>query len=89
MKERLAVVHPEFIEDLSHWVSADRPIALRLLALILDTVRDPFRGRGQPEPLRHDLAGFWSRRLTLEHRVVYAVTEEHVEFIQARYHYEK
>jgi toxin YoeB len=86
---RLAIFHPEFLEDLKYWVSTDRRTALRLLAIVDETMRDPFSGRGQPEPLKHDLAGFWSRRLTLEHRIVYAVTGEFVEFTQARYHYEK
>jgi toxin YoeB len=89
VKERLPLVHPEFIEDLKHWVETDRRNALRLLALAEEAVRNPFHGRGQPEALRHDLAGFWSRRLTLEHRLGYAVTKERVEFVQGRYHYEK
>lgn len=54
-----------------------------------ETVRDPFSGIGKPEPLRHGLAGHWSRRLTEEHRILYAVSEKQVEFLSARYHYQK
>jgi len=50
-------------------------------------MRDPFVGIGKPEPLKHRLAGVWSRRLTLEHRIVYLVTNNQVDFLQARYHY--
>jgi toxin YoeB len=50
-------------------------------------LRDPFEGVGKPEPLRHALASCWSRRITQEHRLVYRVTEERIDFLQARYHY--
>jgi toxin YoeB len=52
-----------------------------------EVLRDPFSGTGKPEPLKHKLSGAWSRRLTKEHRLVYAVTEETVIFLQARFHY--
>ena len=73
--------------DLTFWVESDRKVALRLLELVEATRRDPFQGIGKPEPLRHDLAGCWARRLTSEHRMVYRVTDTRVEFLQARYHY--
>ena len=87
---RAAVFHPEFREDLRHWVETDRKIALRALTLIEDVedvLRDPFTGIGKPEPLRHLGAGVWSRRLTQEHRVVYLVRQDRIDFLQARYHY--
>jgi toxin YoeB len=77
---RQAFFHSEFREDLEHWVASDRRTALRIL-------RDPFRGLGKPELLRHLGDGVWSRRLTQEHRVVYRVAHDRVDFIQARYHY--
>jgi len=55
-------------EDYCHWVEADPDIVVRIHELIKDIGRDPFKGLGKPEPLRHDLAGFWSRRITGEHR---------------------
>ena len=85
--ERLAVFQREFIEDLRFWVDKDRRIAIRAFDLIEAVMRDPFVGIGKPEPLKHRLAGVWSRRLTLEHRVVYLVTDNQVDFLQARYHY--
>ncbi len=87
MGERQAVFSTHFLDDLSHWVRTDRKTALRLLRIVGDSLRDPFHGVGKPEPLRGELSGFWSRRLTQEHRVVYEVEEGVVRFLQARYHY--
>jgi toxin YoeB len=86
-KERVAAFHPEFIEDLRYWVETDRKVALRAFDLIEAVMREPFIGIGKPEPLKYLLAGAWSRRLTQEHRIVYLVGEERVDFLQARYHY--
>ena len=83
----LAVFHPEFLDDLRFWVRNDRRTALRALDIVEATLRDPFTGIGKPEPLKYQLAGAWSRRLTQEHRVVYLVGEGSVDFLQARYHY--
>ena len=74
-------------EDLAYWVSHDRKIAKRIVRLINDIERHPFEGLGKPEPLKHDLSGFWSRRITDEHRLVYAVEEGQLLIAQARYHY--
>ena len=84
---RLAVFHPEFLDDLRFWVKNDRRTALRALDIFEATLRDPFIGTGKPEPLKYQLAGAWSRRLTQEHRIVYLVSERSVDFLQARYHY--
>jgi len=86
-KRRVAVFHPEFLQDLRFWVKNERKVALRVLDLVEAALRDPFTGTGKPEPLKHVLAGAWSRRLTEEHRVVYFVAEDRIEFLQARYHY--
>ena len=85
--ERLAVFEPEFRSDLRYWVKTERSTALRILDLVEAVIRDPFQGIGKPEPLRHVLAGAWSRRITQEHRLVYRVTDERIHFLQARYHY--
>ena len=77
----------EFRDDLRWWVETDRKIALRALTLIEAVLRDPFQGIGRPEPLRYLAPGVWSRRLTQEHRLVYLVLGDRVEFLQARYHY--
>lgn len=85
---RAAVFQPQFREDLRWWVETDRKTALRVLALVEDVMRDPFDGVGKPEPLKHVLAGAWSRRVTQEHRLVYMVQQDRVDFLQCRYHYE-
>lgn len=84
---RDAIFQPEFREDLKYWVKTDRKIALRVFELIEAVMRDPFKGIGKPEPLRYLAPGTWSRRITLEHRIVYLVTNDRVDFLQARYHY--
>ena len=86
-KKRDAVFQPEFIEDLRYWVQTDSPTALRVFSLVEAVIRDPFRGIGKPEPLKHLAPGVWSRRLTHEHRVVYLVRDDRIDFLQARYHY--
>jgi toxin YoeB len=86
-KQRLAVFQPEFIEDLRFWVETDRKLALKTLELIDAILRDPFTGIGKPEPLKYLAPGTWSRRLTQEHRIVYLVRDERIDFLQARYHY--
>ena len=85
---RLAVCHPEFLEDLQHWVETDRRTAKRLLDLVGAILKDPFRGIGKPEPLKYLGVDIWSRRIALEHRCVYLVKADRVEFLQGRYHYE-
>ena len=84
---RAAVFQPEFREDLRHWVETDRRVALRVLDLVEAVLRDPFQGIGKPEPLKYLAPGAWSRRLTQEHRLVYLVREDRIDFLQARYHY--
>jgi toxin YoeB len=74
-------------EDFTYWVEHDRKVAKRIILPINEIERDPFQGLGKPEPLKHDLAGFWSRRITDEHRLVYAVEKSQILVAQARYHY--
>ena len=68
-------------------METDRKVALRAFDLIEAIMRDPFTGIGKPEPLKYLSAGTWSRRLTQEHRIVYLVRDDRIDFLQARYHY--
>ena len=84
---RAAVFHAEFREDLRLFVKTERAVAIKILDLVDAVIRDPFQGPGKPEPLRFELAGCWSRRITQEHRMVYRVGDATIDFLQARYHY--
>jgi toxin YoeB len=75
------------LEDLEWWVRTDRKKALRLIRLIMDTQSDPFGGVGKPEPLKHELAGCWSKRIDNEHRLVYQVMDDQIRILACRYHY--
>jgi len=86
-RKRDAVFHPEFLEDLRFWVETDRKTALRAITIIEHILRDPFQGIGKPEPLKYLESGVWSRRLSREHRIVYMVRNDRIDFLQARYHY--
>jgi toxin YoeB len=86
---RVSVFQTEFREDLRFWVQTNQRIALKVLELVEAVMRDPFKGIGKPEPLKHLASGVWSRRITEEHRLVYLVTDDRVDFLQARYHYTK
>ncbi len=73
--------------DYLYWQSTDKKKLKRINELIKATLRDPFNGIGKPESLKHDLKGFWSRRIDSEHRLVYAYKENELEIIACRYHY--
>ena len=75
------------MEDLEHWVRTDRKVALKILRLMKEVRRDPFKGIGKPEPLKHLGPDIWSRRITTQDRLVYRVSDGFVDFLQARYHY--
>lgn len=74
-------------EDDLHWQQRDRKMVERINKLIRETQREPFSGIGKPEPLKHALAGYWSRRITDEHRMVYTVESDALLIAQLRYHY--
>ena len=74
-------------EDYLYWQKADKGIVKRINGLIQDIQRSPFEGIGKPEPLKHALSGFWSRRINDEHRLVYAVEGNVLRIAQPRYHY--
>ena len=73
--------------DYLYWQQTDKKILKRINELIKDIQRTPFEGRGKPEPLKHNLAGFWSRRITEEHRLVYEILDNNVLIAACRYHY--
>ena len=89
VKKREAVFQIEFIEDLRYWVEIDRKLAKRAFDLIEAILRDPFTGIGKPEPLKYLAPGVRSRRLTDEHRIVYFVRRDRIDFLQSRYHYSR
>jgi len=78
---------PAAFEDLAWWIERDRKQALRIIELIQDVQRDPFTGKGKPEPLKHELAGCWSRRIDREHRLVYQLKGDKIRILACRYHY--
>lgn len=85
--ERVNAFDRVFLDDLRYWIQTDRRVALRVLQLVDAVMRAPFSGIGKPEPLRHLPGNVWSRRLTQEHRVVYLVREDRIDFLEACYHY--
>ena len=74
-------------EDYLYWQRTDKKVVRRINKLIKETMREPFEGIGKPEPLKHNLAGYWSRRINEEDRMVYKVTEDALLIAQLRYHY--
>lgn len=79
----------DVFEDLTWWVEHDWRMALRIMKLIREVQRSPYEGTGQPEPLKHELAGCWSRRINQEHRLIYEVIEEEnkIRIMACRFHY--
>ena len=74
-------------EDYLYWQQNDKSILKKINVLIKESMRTPFEGTGKPEALKENLKGFWSRRINLEHRLVYRVEEEAIYILQCRYHY--
>ncbi len=75
-------------EDYLYWQQTDKKILKRINTLIKDIQREPFTGLGKPEALKHQFAGFWSRRITDEHRLVYTFADDELIIVQCRYHYD-
>lgn len=78
---------PSAWEDYLYWQVTDKTMLKKINSIINEIARTPFEGIGKPEPLKHDLAGWWSRRINLEHRLVYSVDKEAIVILQCRYHY--
>ena len=74
-------------EDYLHWQKTDKKILNRINTLVKDIKREPFEGLGKPEPLKHALSGYWSRRINDEHRIIYKVSDDTIYIAQLRYHY--
>ncbi len=79
---------PLALEDLEWSVARDRKVAVRLVKLLREIQRTPFEGTGKSEPLRHELHGLWSRRITQEHRLVYEIPDDAIRIVACRYHYD-
>jgi toxin YoeB len=77
----------EALQDFFAWHNENKQIFKKIFELITDIQRHPFEGIGKPEPLKHQFSGCWSRRLNLEHRLVYRISEERIEIISCRFHY--
>ncbi|MCA1752813.1 MAG: Txe/YoeB family addiction module toxin [Cryomorphaceae bacterium] len=74
-------------DDYLYWQSHDKKVLRKINELLKAIARDPFQGPGSPEPLKHNLSGYWSRRITLEHRLVYRMQGDEVRVLQCRFHY--
>jgi toxin YoeB len=74
-------------EDYVFWTKIDKNVQKRINELIRETLRTPFEGKGKPEPLKGNFSGYWSRRITDEHRLVYKVLDQRIHIIQCRFHY--
>ena len=83
----IAVLDAIFRDDLAYFIKTDRRLALKIMKLVEDVMRDPFEGIGKPERLRHTAVSTWSRRIDQEHRLTYLVEEGRITFLQARFHY--
>lgn len=84
---RRIIFEPEAFEQYSEWPKENRKIFDKISKLIEETARQPFKGSGKPEPLKHSLKGYWSRRITDEHRLIYLVSEDAICIISCKYHY--
>jgi toxin YoeB len=76
-------------EEYTSWLNEDIKMLKRINELITEIQRTPYEGKGKPEPLKYDLAGYWSRRIDREHRLVYQVRESDILIVSCRYHYDK
>ena len=74
-------------EEYMYWQNIDKQILKKINQLIKDIKREPFEGIGKPEPLKYELSGFWSRRISDEHRLVYEVSESYIAIVSCRFHY--
>jgi toxin YoeB len=86
--QRVPIFDEAFRQDIAWWFRTDAAKANKILDLISDVMRDPFRGIGKPEPIKYMDSDTWSRRIDLEHRLVYRVRQERIDFLSCRYHYQ-
>ncbi|HQC27496.1 MAG TPA: Txe/YoeB family addiction module toxin [Treponemataceae bacterium] len=81
------IFSPEAFDDLCEWAQIDQKIHSKIATLIKDIRRSPFQGLGKPEPLKHKYSGYWSRRITGEHRLIYKIGKEKIFIVACKYHY--
>ena len=80
---------PQAYKDYLNWLNEDKKIFFKITSLIKEIAKNPETGTGKPERLKHELKGYWSRRITREHRLVYRITDENIEIVSCKYHYTK
>ncbi len=85
---RKIIFEQDAFEDFTTWAEIDKKVFKRLYKLIIETSREPFKGTGKPEPLKGNYKGCWSRRITDEHRLIYRVSQDNLEIVSCRGHYE-
>lgn len=85
---RKIVFEQSAFDDFNEWVSLDKKIYQKIVKLLKDINRSPFTGIGKPEALKYDMTGYWSRRITNEHRLIYKVTEQEIIVTACKYHYD-
>jgi len=86
---KVSFVNNDVFEDYNEWTINDKKTAKKIMSLIKDISRDPYDGLGKPEPLKYELSGYWSREITREHRLVYKVTDDVIEILSCKFHYNK
>ncbi|GAB4532682.1 MAG: type II toxin-antitoxin system mRNA interferase toxin YoeB [Pleurocapsa sp.] len=84
---RKIVFESSAFDDFNNWAKQDKKVYRKIVTLIKDIDRSPFTGLGKPEALKHDLAGYWSRRIDSEHRLIYKITNEEIIIVACKYHY--
>ncbi|MBI1286479.1 MAG: Txe/YoeB family addiction module toxin [Flavobacteriales bacterium] len=84
---REIIFQKDALKEYTEWKKKDPKVAGRIKQLIEAILEQPFEGIGKPEPLKHQLAGYWSRRITKEHRLVYKVTDKDIIIVACKYHY--
>jgi toxin YoeB len=85
--KRNILFHIKAFEDYLYWQSTDDKLFEKINELLKDINRDPYRGLGKPEPLKNEYTGYWSRRINLEHRLIYKITDAEIIIASCRYHY--
>ena len=78
---------PIAFEQYTEWQKTDKSVYNKINKLLVETARTPFEGSGKPEPLKHDFKGYWSRRITDEHRLVYRVADDYIKIVGCKLHY--
>jgi len=85
---RNIVFDQQAFKDFNNWVNIDKKVYQKIVELINDILRHPFSGLGKPEPLKHSLKGYWSRRITDEHRLIYQITDTEIIIVSCKFHYQ-